>query len=95
MKAIRSETSRYALALLAIFAAMTALSHPARADVNDRGFYLGLRLLPAIGGADETLIGGQGGGGQFAQRGGDDPGPTAGFGGMAGYHMRPYVGAGI
>ena len=90
MKAIRSGTSRYALALPAILAAMTALSQPARADVNDPGFYVGLRLLPAIGGADETLIGGQGGGGQFVQRGGDDPGPTAGFGAMVGYHLRPY-----
>ncbi len=74
---------------------MTAISLEARANVNDPGFYLGLSLLPAIDGADEALIGEQGGGGQFVQRGGDDPGPTAGFGGMAGYHMRPYVGAGI
>ncbi len=90
MEFVRSTFSRCVLARFAMFAVMTALSHAARADVDDRGLYLGFRLLPAIGGADETLIGGQGGGGPFGQRGGDDPGPTVGFGGMLGYYLRPY-----
>lgn len=90
MEFVRSTFSRWVLALFATVAVMTALSHAARADIDDRGLYLGFRLLPAIGGADETLIGGQGGGGPFAQRGGDDPGPTVGLGGTLGYHLRPY-----
>ena len=48
---------------LAMVAVALAWSPAARADVNDRGLYVGLRLLPAVGGADERLTGGQGGGG--------------------------------
>lgn len=90
MKIIRIDYPRCRLALLALVTGIAALSAAARADVNDRGLYVGVRLLPAISGADEALTGGQGGGGLFRQRGGDDPGPTFGFGGMVGYHLKPY-----
>ena len=74
---------------LAMVAVALAWSPAARADVNDRGLYVGLRLLPAVGGADERLTGGQGGGGAFVQRG-DDPEGNIGAGGMIGYYWRPY-----
>lgn len=90
MDFFRQDYPRCLAALLALVTVVAAISAAARADVNDRGLYVGLRLLPAYGGADETLIGGQGGGGVFAQRGGDDPGPTIGLGGVLGYHLQPY-----
>ena len=51
--------------------AVMAVWGVARADVNDRGFYLGFRALPAIAAVEDEAIAG-GPGGAFGQRG-DDP----------------------
>lgn len=63
-------------------------NHQVLADVDDRGLYMGLRLLPSVSGADERLTGGQGGG-SFAQRG-DDPEFNIGAGGVIGYYFLPF-----
>ncbi len=74
----------YAAALLV--AALILAGSNARAGVNDRGFYIGIRALPAVSDAgDETITGGSGG--TFKQNG-DDPEFTIGAGIMIGYHWR-------
>ena len=73
---------------MAMLAIIILTNHAARADVDDRGLYMGLRLLPAVSGADERLNGGQGGG-SFVQRG-DDPEINIGAGGMIGYYFLPF-----
>ena len=73
--------------ILVMVAAVMAWSPAARADVNDRGLYVGLRLLPAVSGANERLTGGQGAGGVFVQRG-DDPEGNIGAAGLIGFHVR-------
>ena len=89
MVLVRSAFPQCILPLMAMLAIIVATTHSARADVNDRGLYMGFRLLPAVSGADERLIGGQDGGGPFVQRG-DDPEGNIGAGGMIGYHLTPY-----
>lgn len=76
-------------ALFAMLVVIMASSPAARAGVDDRGLYMGLRLLPSVGGADERLIGGQGAGGPFVQRG-DDPEGNIGAGAVIGVDLRPY-----
>ena len=69
-------------AAIAVMAAWGA----ARADVNDRGFYLGFRALPAISAVEDEAIAG-GPGGAFQQKG-DDPEATIGAGFLLGYHWQ-------
>ncbi|MEE2980263.1 MAG: outer membrane beta-barrel protein [Pseudomonadota bacterium] len=60
----------------------------AHAGVNDRGFYIGLRALPAVSdAADEAIAGGPGG---TLKQNGDDPELTIGAGIMVGYHWRSH-----
>lgn len=67
-------------------AALVVIAGDARAGVNDRGYYIGIRALPALSdAADESIIGGPGG--AFKQVG-DDPEFTIGAGIMVGYHWR-------
>ncbi len=68
-----------AIAVMAVWSA-------ARADVNDRGFYLGFRALPAIAAVEDNAIAG-GPGGAFKQKG-DDPEAAIGTGFLAGYHWQ-------
>ncbi|MFP6743192.1 MAG: outer membrane beta-barrel protein [Alphaproteobacteria bacterium] len=76
----RARTAALLIALLVLFGAN------ARAGVNDRGFYIGIRALPAVSdAADEAIAGGPGG--TFKQNG-DDPELTIGAGIMIGYHWR-------
>ena len=67
----------------AVFLAVVLVSAGARAGVNDRGFYLGIRALPALSdAADETIAGGT------LKQNSDDPELTIGGGIMVGYHWR-------
>jgi opacity protein-like surface antigen len=73
-------------AAAALLVALILFNGDARAGVNDRGFYMGIRALPAVSdAADEAIAGGPGG--TFKQNG-DDPEFTIGAGIMIGYHWR-------
>ena len=65
---------------------MMAASGTARADVNDRGFYLGFRALAALAVFDDEAIAG-GPGGAFGLTD-DSPEATIGTGFLAGYHWQ-------
>ena len=58
----------------------------ARADVDDRGFYLGFRALPSLVVIEDEAIAG-GPGGAFGQRD-DAPEAVIGIGFLAGYHWQ-------
>lgn len=69
-----------------MLAALFLIGTNAQAGVNDRGFYMGIRALPAVSdAADEAITGGPGG--TFKQNG-DDPEFTIGAGVMVGYYWQ-------
>ena len=79
--------TRWLLAV-SIFALGCIPAYDVKADVNDLGFYLGGRLLPAFATVeDESLSGGRGG--SFGKDG-DDFDTTAGVGLRAGYHWNKH-----